>query len=154
MNKSIAITSVVIGIVIVIGLGLFLINSYNNSNNTIGTGSAINADNDNNSDNSDSESGSKTFVITGRNFKFYLEGDETENPELRVKQGDRVRIEFSSEEGLHDLVIDEFNAATARAGPGTFTYVEFVADKQGNFEYYCSVGNHRSMGMFGKFRVV
>jgi len=32
--------------------------------------------------------------------------------------------------------------------PGT-TSVEFVADQEGAFEYYCSVGNHRQQGMKG-----
>jgi uncharacterized cupredoxin-like copper-binding protein len=27
--------------------------------------------------------------------------------------------------------------------------VQFVADKTGTFEFYCSVGNHRQMGMVG-----
>ena len=30
---------------------------------------------------------------------------------------------------------------------------EFTADKVGSFEYYCSVGSHRSMGMKGVLKV-
>ena len=77
------------------------------------------------------------------------------NPaEIRVKKGDKVRITFSSEEGFHDLVLDEFNVATKRfrSDEGEET-VEFVADQIGEFEYYCSVGDHRARGQVGKLVV-
>src|SRR3989338_7248513 len=51
----------------------------------------------------------KTFVMTGENFKFVMNG--VDNPELKVKQGDNIRIEFKSIGGLHDWVLDEFNVA-------------------------------------------
>lgn len=89
----------------------------------------------------------KTFVMTGVNFRFFMDG--MENPELRVKKGDKVVIEFQSTDGFHDFVIDEFNAATDRVNTGETTSVEFIADKTGTFEYYCSVGQHRANGMFG-----
>jgi plastocyanin len=69
--------------------------------------------------------------------------------EIRVKQGNRVRITFNNVEGLHDLVIDEFNARTKIIKAGESDTVEFLADKKGIFEYYCSVGNHRQQGMVG-----
>lgn len=70
--------------------------------------------------------------------------------EIRVKAGDRVRITVESVDGFHDLVIDEFDVETQRLRPseGTDT-VEFVADKVGTFEYYCSVGEHRALGQIG-----
>ena len=93
----------------------------------------------------------KTFVLTGENFKFMMEGQE--GPEMRVKLGDSVRVEFSSTEGFHDWKVDEFQAATEKVRVGNTTTVEFVADKAGTFEYYCSVGSHRQMGMKGKLVV-
>ncbi|HLC90805.1 MAG TPA: cupredoxin domain-containing protein [Candidatus Nanoarchaeia archaeon] len=92
-----------------------------------------------------------TFKVVGGYFYYKINGEN--NPSLRVKQGDTVKIEFSSEEGLHDWVIDEFSAATKKVNPGTLTSVEFVADKKGTFEYYCSVGSHRNMGMKGNLVV-
>jgi plastocyanin len=80
--------------------------------------------------------------LTGKPFEF-------SQTEIRVQQGDRVRINFESTEGLHDWVVDEFNAATDQVMPGTPTSVEFVADQAGEFEYYCSVGQHRENGMVG-----
>ena len=94
----------------------------------------------------------KTFVLTGENFKFVMNG--VDNPEIRVNEGDKVRIEFTSTWGLHDWVVDEFGAATERViNGGESTYVEFIADKKGTFEYYCSVGTHRANGMKGIFVV-
>tara|TARA_Y100000310_G_scaffold91480_1_gene88834 strand:+ start:124 stop:534 length:411 start_codon:yes stop_codon:yes gene_type:complete len=93
----------------------------------------------------------KTFILTGENFKFLLGGKEA--PELHVKEGDLVRIEFSSTNGFHDWVIGEFNAATERVQTDGSTYVEFTADKKGTFEYYCSVGKHRENGMKGNLIV-
>jgi carboxymethylenebutenolidase len=93
----------------------------------------------------------KVFKVSGKNFRFYMDGKES--PELRVKQGDRVRIEFTNEEGFHDWVIDEFNAKTKRINGRESDSVEFIADKKGTFEYYCSVGTHRQMGMNGNLIV-
>lgn len=89
-----------------------------------------------------------TFTLTGHNFAFEMEGEE--NPTLTVQEGDVVRIEFSSTSGFHDVVIDEFSAATKQVRPEDgMTYVEFVADASGTYEYYCSVGSHRAQGMVG-----
>lgn len=88
----------------------------------------------------------KTFNLTARNFSF------SQN-EIRVKKGDMVKINLNVVEGFHDWVVDEFNGATQRAGSGASTAVQFVANKTGTFEYYCSVGSHRAMGMKGKLIV-
>jgi len=93
----------------------------------------------------------KTFIVTGENFKFFIDG--VENPEIKVQKGDRVRIEFESTTGFHDWVIDEFDAATQKVSEGETTFVDFIATETGTFEYYCSVGNHRAQGMKGNFIV-
>jgi len=76
-----------------------------------------------------------------------------DNPELRVQQGDKVRIEFTSTKGFHDWVVDKFDVATERVRDGGSTFVEFVAENKGTFEYYCSVGEHRTTGMKGNLIV-
>lgn len=73
--------------------------------------------------------------------------------EIRVKQGDRVRIVFENTEGFHDFVVDEFNARTKQIPVGQTDTIEFVADKTGSFEYYCSVPGHRQNGMLGQLIV-
>lgn len=90
----------------------------------------------------DADGETRTFDITGTNYEF----DVTE---MRVTEGDTVTVNFESAEGFHDWVVDEFNAATEQVRPGTPTSVTFVADEAGTFEYYCSVGSHRELGMVG-----
>ena len=92
-----------------------------------------------------------TFDLTGENYGFYLDGEE--NPTLRVDEGDTVRVQFESTEGYHDWRLDAFSAATEAVGVGGVTTVEFVADEKGTFDYYCSVGRHRQLGMAGTFVV-
>ena len=82
------------------------------------------------------------FDVTGKNFSF----SETE---IRVKKGQKVTVNFTSESGFHDWVVDEFGAATDRVNSGGKTSVTFTADQTGSFEYYCSVGSHRQLGMVG-----
>lgn len=92
------------------------------------------------------ESNEVSFDLKGIPFEFDM-------TEIRVKKGDTVTINFESSEGLHDWVVDEFDAATQQVRPGSPTSVTFVADKSGEFEYYCSVGDHRAQGMVGKLIV-
>lgn len=88
----------------------------------------------------------KSFTVSGQNFSF------TPNT-LAVKKGDTVKITFKNLNGNHDLVIDEFNVNTGIIAAGTEKTVEFVAGKAGSFQYYCSVGQHRAMGMWGTLTV-
>lgn len=88
----------------------------------------------------------KEFTVTGDNFSF--------TPNLiTVKKGDKVKITFKNSVGFHDFVIDEFGAATKQTKAPTTEVVEFIADKVGSFQFYCSVGSHRAMGMFGTLKV-
>lgn len=84
----------------------------------------------------------KEFTVSGNNFSF--------NPStIKVKKGDKVKITFINSEGFHDWVVDEFGVATKQTQAPTTEVIEFTADKSGSFEYYCSVGSHRAMGMKG-----
>jgi plastocyanin len=69
--------------------------------------------------------------------------------QIRVKQGEKVKITISNKGGVHDFVIDELNVKTEMIQGGASTTVEFTPTKKGTFEFYCSVGNHRQMGMKG-----
>ena len=68
---------------------------------------------------------------------------------LTLKKGDRVKITFKNSQGFHDFVIDEYSLASKKTQSPTEEVLEFTADKVGSFEYYCSVGSHRQMGMKG-----
>jgi len=88
----------------------------------------------------------KEFTITGNNFSFSPSN-------ITVKKGDIVKITFKDVNGIHDFVIDEFKVATARLKSGEVESVSFTADKAGTFEFYCSVGDHRMLGMKGTLKV-
>jgi len=88
----------------------------------------------------------KTFVVVGKPFSF------TPN-QIIVDKGDTVKIVFQNASGTHDWRIDQFNAQTNIINGGKEETIEFVADKVGTFEYYCSVGTHRQLGMKGNLIV-
>ncbi|PIR94770.1 hypothetical protein COT95_02350 [Candidatus Falkowbacteria bacterium CG10_big_fil_rev_8_21_14_0_10_37_6] len=92
------------------------------------------------------EDGIKTFIVEGGMFYFSPK-------EISVNKGDKVKIVFKNVEGVHDWVVDEFNARTKIIKTGETDEVEFIADKTGSFEYYCSVGTHRQQGMVGVLKV-
>lgn len=73
--------------------------------------------------------------------------------EIKVKVGDKVKIIFLTKGGSHNFVIDEFGVQTDEINAGKTVEVEFTADKTGTFEFYCSIANHRAMGMKGKIIV-
>ena len=88
----------------------------------------------------------KEFTLSASSFKYDI-------TEIRVKKGDTVKITLNNTGGMHDWVIDEFDTRTKQITDGQTDTISFVADKVGEFEYYCSVGNHRAMGMVGKLIV-
>ncbi len=92
------------------------------------------------------ESETKVFTVSGFNFGFNID-------KIEVNEGDTVTINFTSIDGFHDWVVDEFEASTERVQTGKKTSVTFVASKKGTYEYYCSVGSHRANGMVGKLIV-
>lgn len=96
--------------------------------------------------NTDAAGTVKTFTVDASSFEFSVK-------EMRVKKGDTVKVVLTNTGGMHDWVLDEFDAKTRQLASGQSETIEFVADQVGTFEYYCSVGNHRQMGMVGNLIV-
>ncbi len=88
----------------------------------------------------------KEFTVNASNYKF-------DTKKITVDKGDTVKVTLKSTEGTHDFALDEFDVKTEILPSGGEQTVTFTADKTGTFEYYCSVGNHRQMGMVGKLIV-
>jgi plastocyanin len=88
----------------------------------------------------------KSFVIEGKSFSFTPST-------ITVNKGDTVKITLKNTGGFHDLRIDGYNVGTPQIQGGEESTFTFVADKAGTFEYYCSVGTHRQMGMKGTLTV-
>lgn len=148
----------IVVIVILVGAGFLLMNkkteapTIESENITSDQNGSVDMSNDT-VDNTDNNSGVsvdvganlgavKAFTVTGSNFSF--------SPStIKVKKGDKVKITFKNSEGFHDFVIDEYGVATKQLRSPGEEVIEFTATKTGSFEYYCSVGTHRSMGMKG-----
>ncbi len=145
MNKTLVFVLVIA--VVLVG-GYFLIGGKDSSQNE--TESAVNEDNSNIpplvGEDDQNKAQVQEFIIDASNFKFSL-------TEIKIKKGETVKITLNNKEGLHDFVIDEFGAKTKQLKVGEQETIEFVADKTGTFEYYCSVGEHRKMGMKGSLIV-
>lgn len=61
-----------------------------------------------------------------------------------------VRLVFRNTGDMtHDWVVDELGVRTAIISAEQESIIEFTPTEAGTFEYYCSVGNHREMGMVG-----
>ncbi len=73
----------------------------------------------------------KTFKMTAKQWEF--------NPSvITVSQGDHVRLEIASIDVEHGFSIKDLGI-DSKLKPGKTEIVEFVADKRGTFEFYCSV---------------
>ena len=88
----------------------------------------------------------KEFTVNGSNFSFSPSS-------MSVKKGDRVKITLKNTGGFHDLRIEGYDVGTSQIQAGQEASFEFTADKAGTFVFYCSIGNHRAMGMVGTMTV-
>ena len=84
----------------------------------------------------------KEIVVEGSNYRYSPN-------KITVKKGEKTRIVFKNSDGTHDFRVDELNIVTAIIRGGEEDFVEFTPEKSGKFEFYCSVANHRQMGMTG-----
>lgn len=147
-SKNMMIVWAVVAVAVIGGGAFFFLGgSEEPAPATTGTTNVVPADPNNPAEEMDAEAeADKTFEVDGSNFEFSMD-------EIRVSKGETVRIVFSNIGGTHNWTIDEFSAATKTIGTGESETIEFVADQAGTFEYYCSVGNHRALGMVGNLIV-
>jgi len=143
--KKIILWVIVLAIIIVGGMKIFGNKSEtlpaDVSENTVDAGSNVDV-NDDHMAPPPATVATKSFTVSGENFSFTPST-------ITVKKGDMVSITFKNVSGFHDFRLPAFNVATKQfASPGEET-VTFTADKTGSFEFYCSVGNHKAMGMKG-----
>lgn len=63
--------------------------------------------------------------------------------EVKVKKGDTIKLTFNSKDGMHGLMLKDFDVNMSESGT-----TEFVADKVGTFDFNCSImcgGGHGDM---------
>jgi len=89
----------------------------------------------------------KEISITAEKWSF-VPGD------IKVNQGDKIRLRVKSIDVTHGLALPEYNI-NLTLQPGKEEVVEFTADKKGTFEFNCTVpcGPGHS-DMIGKLTVV
>jgi heme/copper-type cytochrome/quinol oxidase subunit 2 len=84
----------------------------------------------------------KVVEVVGGSFYF-------KPNEIVVKKGEKVKIVLNSADMMHDFVVDELAIKSSIVKSGETGEVEFIATEAGEYEFYCSVGNHKAMGMVG-----
>ncbi|MBI4059148.1 cupredoxin domain-containing protein [Candidatus Microgenomates bacterium] len=85
--------------------------------------------------------------VSGSEYKF--------TPRTLVfTKGEKVKLTFKNMGKMpHNLMIPELNVATDTIAGGETTTVEFTPGESGSFAMFCSVGNHRALGMEGMMEV-
>lgn len=77
---------------------------------------------------------------------------------IEAKPGETITINLVNRHGEHDFVIDELNVDSGILDANESKIVTFTvpanAQPGDSYDYYCSVGDHRAMGMFGTLRIV
>jgi len=83
----------------------------------------------------------KEFSVSARKYSYKVEG--ADKAEIRVHEGDLVRITFSSEDIPHSFTLiedgDTHYRIMRRAEPGRPVTFEFVADKPGDYQFQCTL---------------
>ncbi|OGK17135.1 hypothetical protein A2690_02060 [Candidatus Roizmanbacteria bacterium RIFCSPHIGHO2_01_FULL_39_12b] len=68
---------------------------------------------------------------------------------IRAKKDEKIKLVMKSADQMHNLNIDELGVKLPITKAGNTAPVEFVSSKIGEFEYYCSIGQHRANGQTG-----
>ena len=73
---------------------------------------------------------------------------------LSLTKGQKVILTFKNMGRMpHDFVMDELGIRTKTIQGGQSETVEFTPSEEGTFAFYCSVSNHRLLGMEGSLEV-
>lgn len=94
---------------------------------------------------------SRTIVLVARDMAFHTTGDPAANPVVRVKRGERVRIELRNEESgiTHDFRVPALAfAIPAIHGAGSAGRVLQAPDGPGSYEYVCTPHERMMKGLF------
>ena len=100
----------------------------------------------------------RTGIAGGRMVYVGVGGaiDGQTNPTLTVYEGELVQINLINGEGAeHDVFVDQYNVRSSMViGQNASSTFSFLADKPGEFAYWCTVAGHRQAGMEGLIQVV
>ena len=87
-------------------------------------------------------------TLVARDMAFMREGSEVENPEIRVRAGQRVRIRFRNEDpGIdHVLRLPKLELESAIVKPGEEAFLEFLPKAPGRSSYECTLHSRMMQG--------
>lgn len=76
-------------------------------------------------------------------------------PVLHVRQGEKVEITLENMDRAqaHSLVFPDQSAKTRQVMPDERETITFVADKVGEYRYYCDLPGHKDAGEVGRLSV-
>lgn len=87
-----------------------------------------------------------TYNLTMRDFSFSFN-------QIDATPGQTIVVNVTNSNGEHDFVIDEFGVNTGLMTSGQIQTVTFKIPDNAplgtTYEFYCSVNDHRAMGMSG-----
>jgi plastocyanin len=129
----------IIGAVVILGMGDKTTTTSETANNSAGNEAAMEAENINTTVD---DSGTTVVEVTGGGYAF-------EPNLIFAKKGQPLKIVLTSTDTMHDFTIDALDVKTEIAQAGDSVEVEFTPNEAGEFEFYCSVGDHKAQGMVG-----
>lgn len=88
----------------------------------------------------------KEFEITASNWDWTP-------AQIEVNKGDRVKLKLKSIEGIHGFALYDFGI-DEKLVPGNEVEVEFIADKQGKFIFFCNIPCGQGHGGMSGFLIV
>lgn len=89
----------------------------------------------------------KEIVVSGDEYSFSPKA-------ISLVAGETVKITFKNMGKLpHNLVITELGVSTKTIAGGAQDSVTVTASKTGMYTFFCSVSNHRQLGMEGKVEI-
>jgi plastocyanin len=94
-----------------------------------------------------------TSLSNSTEINLAMENYTFSEKEITAKAGSTITVKLTSKDGMHDFVIDELMVKSKALADGQAQDVEIKipADAGGKtYEFYCSIGQHRKMGMIGK----
>lgn len=89
----------------------------------------------------------REITVTGTEYSY--------NPaSIIAKKGEKIKLTFiNAGATTHNLVIDALNVKTKMVAPGKSDTIEFTLESDTNLVFYCSVPNHRNLGMEGEIKL-
>lgn len=101
------------------------------------------------SDSSNAQSAIKEIVVAVGDEEYSFSPSS-----ISLTQGEETKIIFKNNGKLpHNFVIDGLEISTKTIGSGKEDSAIVKADKTGKYTFYCSIGNHRQLGMEGQLLV-